>query len=482
MPFTWKTEFEKALPIDGLTVWEVFSIAETACKKLEWEYLIADEHTFTASTPPNWTLTEETISIVIKGDQILFKSQSESIDLYEAGKNKKNIEELLLPLFMQIKDSVDKDELKVMAQTLKAQTLKQLKSGNRIDSEKITFGIKDHEVTFFLMLVNVVVFGIMFFRGVNMAHPSAGDITKWGGNVKELVAAGEWWRLVTNLFVQIGVLQLLVNLFGLYFIGIMVESILGRVKYLIAYLCGGTLASLISIYLEGGGVTAGASAAIAAMYGVFVAFATTSYINKKFNWSWFVCLLAYAFFNIKEDSNVLVDHSANLFGFIAGILIGYLFYFFHFRRNRARAGGTRISFEILGITALLIFLFIKNRENDSPAFERAIMKLNQIELKAVTQLQRLQIAESNNAAYKLLRDSTLPQWKLFQKELEKTDRYTLDEKFKLKRQLLHNYAELRYRQTELIYKSIKNETTQYDPEIDEVSKKIEGIIDELGAE
>ena len=333
------------------------------------------------------------------------------------------------------------------------------------------------------MLVNAVVFGIMVSRGVDLEHPSPADITKWGGNLRELVAAGEWWRLITNLFVHVGIWPLLMNLWGLYFIGLMVESILGRIKFLIAYLCCGVLGSLASIYLATStGVAAGASGAIAGMYGVFVAFATTRYINKRFNWAWFICLLGYAAFNIIDDSNVMVDHDANLFGFIAGIIIGYLFYFFHFRRNLARAGGTRISFEVLGITALLVFLYVKSGKNDSPAFERAIMKLNQIELKAMTQLQRLQMAESNAAASKILRDSTLPEWKHFQDELEKTDRYTLDEKFKKKRQLLHDYAELRYRQTMLIYLSVKTETNKYDAEIDSVSNQIDSIIDKIGTD
>jgi hypothetical protein len=74
----------------------------------------------------------------------------------------------------------------------------------------------------------------------------------------------------------------------------------------------------------------------------------------------------------------------------------------------------------------------------------------------------------------------LPEWRHFQLELAKTDKYRLDEKFNRKRKLLHDYAGLRLRQTELIYKAANEETDKYSGEINEVSDKIDKIIDQLG--
>ena len=99
----WKTEYEKRMPGEGLTNWEIFSIAEQACKDLEWEYLVADENTFTATTPTHWTLSEEIITIVVENNLVIFKSQGESLELYEGGRNKKNIEEHLIPAFKKVK-------------------------------------------------------------------------------------------------------------------------------------------------------------------------------------------------------------------------------------------------------------------------------------------------------------------------------------------------------------------------------------------
>jgi len=479
MAFGWKTEYEKRILSEGLSNWEVFSIAEQVCKDLEWEYLVVDEKTFTATTPTRWTLAEEIITVVVDGDEIIFKSQSESLDLYEAGRNKKNIEDHLIPAFKKIQTTWPFSKLHSATTKLKSDVSHQLKTGNRVAGEKIGFGFRDHEITFFLIAIKLAVFGSMAVRGVNVLNPSPADITQWGGNVREYVAVGEWWRLITNLFVHISIFQLLTNLVGLYFIGLLVETILGKLKFLIAFLVTGALASLSSIYFVGQGVTAGSSGAVAGLYGVFLAFATTRYINKRFSWLSLSGIFAAGCLFIYTALQGQVDYATNLGGLAAGIIIGYLFYFFHFKRNLARAGGTRISIEVMLLTALLIFLYLKNSKNDSLRFEKSVMKLNQIELKAMTQMQRLQFSQSDNDAANVLRDSALPEWKHFQLELAKTDKYRLDGKFTLKRKLLHDYAGLRLRQTELIYKSAIEETDKYGGEINEVSDEIDKIIDQL---
>jgi rhomboid protease GluP len=295
------------------------------------------------------------------------------------------------------------------------------------------------------------------------------------------VTGGEWWRLITNIFVHIGLMPLIVNMVGLYFIGLMVEAILGKLKFLIAYLTTGVLASLVSIVWVAEGVTAGGTGAIFGMYGVLIAFVTTPYVNKRFSPFWIFGAVAYAIFNIVVGIKGGIDNPAMIGGFVAGVAVGYLFYFFHFKRELARAGGTRISIEVLLLTTLIVYFYLRiNGRNDSLRFEKEVMKLNQIEVKAMAQMQHLQSAQNNNEAVHVLRDSALPQWKHFQQEIMKTGAYSLTSEYKRKRKLLNEYAGLRVHQTELIYKSINEGTDKYNGEIDQVSDRIEKIIDQLG--
>src|SRR6185437_4258531 len=54
---------------------------------------------------------------------------------------------------------------------------------------------------------------------------------------------GDWWRLITNLFIHFGIIHLLANMYALYFIAIYLESMLGKQKYIAAYLCTGVFGS-----------------------------------------------------------------------------------------------------------------------------------------------------------------------------------------------------------------------------------------------
>jgi rhomboid protease GluP len=480
MAFGWKTQYEKRVPTEGLNNWEIFSLAQEACKELDWEFLIIDEKTFTATTPTHWTLSEQIIKVIVDNQEIIFESQSESLDLYEGGRNKRNIEDHLIPAFKKAKRLTPYEDLQLAANALKVETLKQIRSGNRIASERITFGLKDHVSTFILIAINLLVYALMVVKGVDYADPAVKDIVAWGGNLKFNVTGGEWWRLISALFVHIGLFPLLANMVGLYFIGLMVEPILGRFKFVIAYLSAGVIANLVSIIWIKEGVTAGASGAVFGLYGVLLAFATTNYINKKFPKAWVVGIIAYVALNIVMGIHGANDNAAGIGGFVAGIVVGYLFYFFHYKKNLARSGGTRISIEILLLTGLVVFFYLfKNQKDDTLRFEKEVMRLNQIELKAMTQMQQLQ-SKTNEEAAVVLKDSALPQWRHFQKEIMKTDAYRLDDEFKQKRKLLSKYAQLRVRQTELIYKSIDEGTDKYSAEIDEVSNKIDAIINQLG--
>jgi rhomboid protease GluP len=479
MAFGWKTEYEKRMPSDGLSNWEVFSIARKACENLDWDYLVADERTFTATTPINWTLNEEIITIAVEGDTILFKSKSENLELMEAGRNQKNIDEELLPAFKKAREKFSAAELQSIANSIRTETLNQLKSGNRIDSGKMTFGLKDHEVTFLLIAIQLVFYIAMLSRGTSFPDPSIPEILSLGGSMRSYITGGEWWRLVIAIFVPVSFIQLLVNITTLYFIGLMVESILGKVKFLIAFVSAGVLANLASIVMFDEVVIAGSSGAIFGLYGIFLAFATTPYINKKFPKVWLLSIVAYLIFSTWVGVGADVYNAINFSGLVAGICIGYAFYLFHFRRKIARAGGTRISVEILLVTSLLIFLYVRSDRNDSRRFEKAVMKLNQIEVKAMTQMQKLQYSSDAEAAA-ILRDSTLPEWRHFQKELVKTDKFKLDEEFTAKRKLLNQYARMRIKQTELIYNSVKDGSDKNRSEIEVISDSIDRVIDQLG--
>jgi len=88
-------------------------------------------------------------------------------------------------------------------------------------------------------------------------------LLEWGEVYGYGVAQGEWWRLITAMFLHLGVLHLLMNMYALWILGRELEGVLGRGRFLALYLLaglGGNVASLLFANPAAGAV--GASTAV----------------------------------------------------------------------------------------------------------------------------------------------------------------------------------------------------------------------------
>jgi len=107
---------------------------------------------------------------------------------------------------------------------------------------------QDSGITAVLIGINVLVFLIMVFAGLGMISFGTADLYKWGANYGPTVKNGEWWRLITSMFLHDGLMHLLMNMFGLVLVAAFLKSLLGNFKMGIAYFICGLLASLASIW------------------------------------------------------------------------------------------------------------------------------------------------------------------------------------------------------------------------------------------
>jgi membrane associated rhomboid family serine protease len=84
------------------------------------------------------------------------------------------------------------------------------------------------------------------------------------------VASGEWWRLVTAIFLHVNIIHLLFNMYALYWIGPVLEQRFGTVRYVALFLVGGLWGSAGALILSPQAVTVGASGAIFGLMGALV--------------------------------------------------------------------------------------------------------------------------------------------------------------------------------------------------------------------
>jgi len=94
---------------------------------------------------------------------------------------------------------------------------------------------------------------------------------QWGANVGALTFSGEWWRLLTNVFVHGGLLHIGFNMWCLWNLGALCESLYGRWSYATIYLICGIGASLASAAWNPYRSSVGASGAIFGLAGALIA-------------------------------------------------------------------------------------------------------------------------------------------------------------------------------------------------------------------
>lgn len=86
------------------------------------------------------------------------------------------------------------------------------------------------------------------------------------------VLKGEWWRLLTAMFLHGGMTHLLMNMFSLYLIGRGAEMYFDTKSYLSIYFFSGLIGGLVSLYMHPVSVGVGASGAIFGVFGALAGF------------------------------------------------------------------------------------------------------------------------------------------------------------------------------------------------------------------
>ena len=177
-----------------------------------------------------------------------------------------------------------------------------------------------------MLAANVAVFAAMALLGhVNVMSPTAESLLRWGANFAPRTVNGEWWRLLTSMFLHVGIIHLLFNMWALAQAGPLVERLFGNTAFLILYILSGLAGGLASLARSSLAVSAGASGAIFGVYGALLGFlalrrhALPVQIARRLGVGAVFFVGYNVIYGITQNGIDLADHAG---GFVAGFLCG----------------------------------------------------------------------------------------------------------------------------------------------------------------
>jgi rhomboid protease GluP len=179
--------------------------------------------------------------------------------------------------------------------------------------------------TYALLAINIGIFIAMLASGVSWISPEPDQVLHWGANYGPYIFGGQYWRLITAMFLHFGIIHLLGNMWCLWSLGQLAEKLLGSISVLGLYLLTGIGASLLSLSWDPMRVGAGASGAI---FGIAGALISVVYFGQlglqpEGRRKLLGYVVRFAFINLLFGLKAHVDNMAHLGGLVTGLLMGF---------------------------------------------------------------------------------------------------------------------------------------------------------------
>lgn len=231
-------------------------------------------------------------------------------------------------LFLKITDDINK---------------KNMEEAKRVEE---LFKPKKPIITYALIAINVIIFLLGMI--LNLSDTFINLFANYG----PLVTEGQYYRLFTSMFIHANLFHILFNMYALYLLGSQAEGFFGKGKFLVIYILSGISGSLLSILLNQGSVSVGASGAIFGILGALLYF---GYNNRVYLGNTLireivpVILINLAFGFMMTG----VDNFAHIGGLIGGITTAMAVGFYSNTGKSDRINGIIITIMLF---AFLIFM------------------------------------------------------------------------------------------------------------------------------
>ncbi|MEJ1242476.1 rhomboid family intramembrane serine protease [Chryseolinea sp. T2] len=203
---------------------------------------------------------------------------------------------------------------------------KRPKEDDVVNMFKFLIPKQPHLVTSVVLDINIIVFLLMVFSGVHIISPNGLELLEWGANRRAETTSGDWWRLLSSMFLHGGLMHLALNIYGLYLASIFIEPMLGPVRYALIYFISGIAGSIASICWYENTISVGASGAIFGLCGAILAVTLTGLLAKEGKKLILILFGPYVFINLLMGLTGGIDNAAHLGGLVSGVNVGLIIY------------------------------------------------------------------------------------------------------------------------------------------------------------
>jgi len=479
--------YNENIQVENFTQKEFLIILIETAKKVNWEISYESINGIIAYTNKGMLSWNAEIKIIIENNIANIKSSSIGNEMFDWGKNKRNVENFIVT-FNELKSQFNSEELAAKFIEIENNLVSENEDILKLPPPTTTETISDifsifkpvegYFVTPILININIIVFIVMLFFGVNFIEPTNYELINWGANFRPATLDGQWWRLISNCFLHIGIFHLLMNMYALMYIGLLLEPHLGKIRFISAYMLAGLFASVVSLWWHDLTISAGASGAIFGMYGVFLVFLTiTDLIEKNARKALLTSIAIFVGYNLINGLKGGIDNAAHIGGLIAGVIIGFVYTLF-FDEEDSKKLKLKIAASLTIGFSLISFVVYSNLTNDMMVYEAKMKEFNDMEKMALEIYNQANYLPKEDLLYNI-KDRGIYYWNENINLINEVDKLQLPDEIHERNAKIKVYCELRIKLFELLYKTVAEGTDKYKIEIGNYNNQIQSLMSEL---
>ncbi len=220
-------------------------------------------------------------------------------------------------------------------------------------------------VTYTMMGISLVAFALQVLSRFVLGWDLPGQL---GMKAAEGILAGQWWRLLTPIWLHGGLFHLAFNMYALYALGSQLEPLYGHTRFLSLYLLAGFAGNAFSLIMSPA-YSLGSSTAI---FGLLAAHAVFLYRNRAFFGARgrpaLINILTIAAINFLIGLSPGIDNWGHLGGFVGGL--GFAWFAgpllqidtagdgYKLRDRVSRVRVFLVSLVVFAVTALLVLVWV----------------------------------------------------------------------------------------------------------------------------